>query len=106
MDHGQALELQAVERYLLGELSAEEAAEFESHFFACAECCADVESGVDFVRHAKVVLGEPSPAATKAKAKPETRKSNIGWWSALTDIRAWLQPSSYLPAVAALLFAA
>ncbi|HEX3877570.1 MAG TPA: zf-HC2 domain-containing protein [Bryobacteraceae bacterium] len=105
MDHGQALELQAAERYLLGELSTEEAAEFESHFFECTDCCVGVELGLDFVRHAKAVLAEPSPAPSRATHQPETRKSRIDWWSALTDVRAWLQPASYLPAAAAVLLA-
>ena len=42
--------MQAAERYLLGELSPDEAEEFEHHFFTCTECAIAVENGQEFIR--------------------------------------------------------
>ena len=42
MNHAEAVETQVVERYLLGELNDSETEEFEQHYFACADCAAEV----------------------------------------------------------------
>lgn len=38
VEHQSAVELRFAERYLLGELSPDETASFEAHFFDCALC--------------------------------------------------------------------
>jgi len=45
MDHNSAVHSQAVERYLLGEMSADERNQFEQHYFECAECARGVMDG-------------------------------------------------------------
>src|ERR1700761_7776981 len=106
MDHAEAIELAAVERYLLGELPADQAEEFECHFFECAVCAADVDGGLEFVEHAKVVLAEPSPIPAPVPApRPARPVKPKGWWQAVTDLHAWMQPASYLPVAAALALA-
>jgi anti-sigma factor RsiW len=44
MDHRQAIDSLAAERYILDEMTAEEREAFEAHFFSCAECAADVRA--------------------------------------------------------------
>jgi hypothetical protein len=58
MNHREAVEGQAAERYLLMELSPAEREEFEEHFFGCAACAAAVEAGVVFAANARAVLSE------------------------------------------------
>lgn len=45
MEHQEAVETLASERYLLGEMSDAERDAFEEHFFACVECAGDVKAG-------------------------------------------------------------
>lgn len=85
MDHTQATETQAAERYLLGELPAGEAEDFERHYFECADCAEAVEAGDDFIAHAKVVLAEHDrlPARDPSAERPKAglRERLRGWWS-------------------------
>jgi len=77
LDHRYALETQAAERYLLGELPAVDAEEFELHYFECAQCALAVESGEMFIAAARerFSTGEPAPALKSAlkSAKPPAR---------------------------------
>lgn len=65
MDHDIAVERGAAERYVLGELSDAEAAEFEAHFFDCRACARDVRDLAAFADGARVVFRqgatEPKP---------------------------------------------
>jgi hypothetical protein len=45
MEHQDAVETLASERYLLGEMSDAERDAFEEHFFSCVECADDVKAG-------------------------------------------------------------
>lgn len=72
MDHSNALATQAAERYLLGELPADEAEEFEIHYFECPQCALAVESGDQFI--AAVREGIPE-AAAQPVPKPQPRTS-------------------------------
>jgi hypothetical protein len=58
MDHQGAVETMAVERYLLGELGHAEREAFESHFFDCRACAAEVRETAAFVDNLKAVLRE------------------------------------------------
>jgi hypothetical protein len=53
MDHHQAIQRAAVERYLLDELRPPERDEFEEHFFDCQECAADLKTTAEFLDGAK-----------------------------------------------------
>jgi hypothetical protein len=79
MDHTKAVSDHSAERYLLGEMPAEEAEEFEHHYFECRECALAVESGQIFVANAREVLDDPEPAAER-NAPPETERRSI--WDA------------------------
>jgi Putative zinc-finger len=93
MDHQEALRLQAVEKYLLGELTTELREQFEEHYFDCPECATGLRSLGTFVTASRLVLKEEemppwvSPQAARAK-RP-------GWFN-------WLQPVISLPAIMAL----
>jgi hypothetical protein len=100
MDHGEALQMMAAERYLLDELTQEERDAFELHLFGCQECALDIRAGAAFIQEAKTQLTElepkvsASPSASPVPAKPEQKKKR---WSFL-----W-QPAFAMPAFAALL---
>jgi hypothetical protein len=46
MDHVQAVNTLAIERYLLEEMPQEERDAFEAHYFSCAECAEDARTAV------------------------------------------------------------
>lgn len=53
MNHQEATELAAVEKYLLDELSPAVRDAFEEHFFCCPECSADLRATAAFLEAAK-----------------------------------------------------
>jgi hypothetical protein len=61
----------ATEKYLLGELGADERAQFEEHFFECHECAEDVKAGATFLDGAREFLAKDAapeqPAAQQAR---------------------------------------
>jgi hypothetical protein len=61
VDHQSAVDRNLSERYILGELSAEEAAEFEEHFFDCPACSADIRHISRFVANLKVEIRDAIP---------------------------------------------
>jgi len=92
MDHNEAVRLQAVEKYVLGEFPPDLRDEYEEHFFDCAECAVDVKAVAAFADVSREVLrAEPEKLAEK-KAAP----AQGGWLS-------WFRPVIALPAFAALL---
>jgi Putative zinc-finger len=58
MDHNHAVESQAVERYLLGEMPPDERDLFEEHFFTCENCAEEVRAGASFRANSRSVLPE------------------------------------------------
>jgi hypothetical protein len=97
MNHDEAKRLKAAEKYLLGELSAELRDEYEDHYFGCAECALDVETGAVFIDNARDVLSSTSVAEIAAKRRPVR---SGGWWTALR----W--PAFAVPVLALLLLVA
>lgn len=93
MNHSEAVEQMATERYLLGEMTADERDAFEEHFFDCVDCALDVRTGAAFVEEAKTQLpGLQNASADAARREPKRRN----WF-------AWLTPSIAAPAFALLL---
>jgi hypothetical protein len=45
MEHAEAIETMAAERYVLGEMTPEDRDAFEEHFFDCAACATEVRDG-------------------------------------------------------------
>jgi len=97
MEHQEAIQLRAGERYLLGELSGELREQFEEHYFSCAECARDVEAGAAFMDGARQVLGTDSTTVSApARPKAESRR----WLELL------VRPAFAAPALAGLLILA
>jgi Putative zinc-finger len=90
MNHQDALQEMAVERYLLGELSGEALDRFEEHLFDCPLCVTDLRAGATFIEAAR------SELRTAAVAAP-VQEGAFGWLSWL------LRPSFLAPALAACL---
>lgn len=60
MDHSQASDLMASEKYLLDELAADEREAFEDHLFGCHECAMDVRAGSVFLAQSRLELARPA----------------------------------------------
>lgn len=60
MDHLQAVNTLAIERYLLEEMPREERESFEEHFFSCAECAEDARVAATMRDGAADGLARPS----------------------------------------------
>jgi len=99
MDHSHATEVQAAERYLLGELPAPEAEEFERHFFECADCAQAVAAGSQFIANAREVFAERIDEPRRERADAGQRIS------AGQRLRAWWSIPAWVPAAAALALA-
>jgi len=68
MNHSEALQTFAAEKYLLNELSGPERDQFEEHFFECQECAMDVRTAAAFIAQARTELRpapQDSPAAKR-----------------------------------------
>ena len=65
------------ERYLLGELTANERERFEEHYFSCAECANEVLAGAAFLDNSRELL----PHLDKPQKVPDPAKPRFGWFS-------------------------
>jgi hypothetical protein len=98
MDHSEAVQQMAAERYLLGELTLDAREAFEEHLFDCPECSLDLRAGAAFVKEAKTQLPKltgAAPALVPSRTRPLKVKRE--WWL------SWLQPAFAVPAFASLL---
>ena len=99
MDHGEAIEIMAAERYLLDELSPEQRDAFEQHMFGCADCALDIRAGAAFINEARSQLSKDAiaPAASPSTGSSTPLRKKKALWS-------WLwQPAFTVPVFAALL---
>lgn len=95
MNHKDANEEMAVERYLLGELTGTSRDRFEEHLFDCVECTADLKQGVLFL--------EASRADLKAREVVRSKDARVAPKKPLL-LTAWLlKPWILVPALAACL---
>lgn len=63
MDHAKARKMNAVERYILGDLPAADAEEFEQHFFGCVECSSDLHAAASLAENARSIFASGAPVA-------------------------------------------
>ncbi len=75
MEHQQATQLMAVEKYLLQELGPEVRDQFEEHFFDCQECATDLGATAAFMEAAK--KGISSASCPEARRLP--LRANWAW---------------------------
>ncbi|HEX3437167.1 MAG TPA: zf-HC2 domain-containing protein [Pseudacidobacterium sp.] len=93
MEHTEAVNQLAVEKYLLGEMSPEERDSFEEHFFTCEECATDLRATALFIAQAKKELARPAVVRETAE-EPKRR---------LFSFPAIFRPAFAVPAMAAML---
>jgi hypothetical protein len=91
MNHSDAVRLEAVDRYLLRQLSGPECEEFELHYFDCKLCAAELADAAVFEENAKAVL-----RADVAKVGSGAASGWRSWWSLL-----WPHQLQIAPALAA-----
>ena len=103
MDHVKALHERSAERYVLGEMSALEAEEFEHHYFECQECAVAVEDGQFLVANARAVLAADAEA-DRATSQPPRRIQRESFWDWL--LVSWNRPAFVFAAAAAVLLVA
>ncbi len=84
MDHSDAEQMKAAERYMLGDLTVSEVEEYERHFFDCPQCSEELRVLTIFQENARAVFREqdllPKPIIATV---PESAAS---WWS------GWFSP--------------
>ncbi len=84
MDHAQAIQTQAAEKYFLGEFSAAEQDEFAEHFFDCEECASDLRLTSLFMDTSKRVMA----SGLGEKPQPTVKRSSSAWQPAWYAIAA------------------
>jgi hypothetical protein len=98
MTHAEAAERQAVERYLLGELTDEERDDFEAHLFDCLTCTEDLKDAATFLDTSRdvfrgeksaVIAGEGASATGGTRARAPRRRW-LAWleWPAMQPLAA------------------
>jgi Putative zinc-finger len=92
MEHNDAVRLQAVEKYILGELPPTVRDEFEAHYFDCAVCSFNLRAGIAFATGTRQFFAEVQAPVPLQSSRPVAS----GWL-------AWLKPAIALPVFAALL---
>ncbi len=92
MEHREALQLMATEKYLLDELTPEMREQFEEHMFGCRECALDVRMTSAFIQHSKKALSTPAEELVAPRPRPE-KPQRLGW----------LRPAFAVPVFAILL---
>lgn len=95
MNHSEALQQMAAERYLLDELTPDAREAFEEHLFDCPECALDLRAGAAFVEAAKTQLPQLTGAPVPSHFREQKAKRE--WWL------FWLRPAFAAPAFASLL---
>lgn len=93
MDHAEAVQTKATERYLLNELDPDLRDQFEEHMFDCQECALDLRAAAMFVDQSKMALRE-QPVVLAPKSQTLVEKKS--WF-------AWFRPAFVVPVLAILL---
>jgi hypothetical protein len=98
MEHTEAVQLKAAERYVLGELTGDLRAQYEDHYFGCAECAESLKLAAMFAENTRAVLEAEAAAESLAAPVIAARKPASGGW-----FGAFLRPSFAVPVFALLL---
>jgi hypothetical protein len=89
MDHLDAEQIKAVERYMLGDLTVSEVEEFERHFFDCPQCSEELRALTVFQENARAVFAEQD--LTPVPVSVTVPQSAASWWSGFSPFshRQW-----------------
>jgi hypothetical protein len=99
MEHLQAIQLKAAERYVLGELPSDLREQYEEHFFGCAECAEELSLAAAFVENSRAAVGsEPVTPPVRLPVSATRERPAASSW-----LGAFLRPSFAVPVFAALL---
>jgi len=98
MEHERAVQNLAVECYLLGEMTAEEREDFESHYFECTVCADDLRAASHFIADAKEIFASDRVQPISTRTVVERRQPSR-WLG-------WLQPQLAAAAIAVLVVVA
>ena len=93
MEHIQAKDMNAAEKYVLGELAGELREQFEEHYFDCTECALDVQTAAAFVAASKEIFREQPENQLVTSGERGGKPSR---WA------GWLKPLIAIPAMAAI----
>ena len=77
MNHGEAIESHASDRYALGMLSAAETDAFEEHYFDCADCADDVRAGMSLLEGGRRLVAERAAPAVALDSHPRRRRFKV-----------------------------
>ena len=80
MDHAEATAANAVDRYLLGELSAAEADALEEHYFDCVDCAEELRVGMRFMNGGRGLAREAAAPETAKVVRIEERRPRRRAW--------------------------
>jgi hypothetical protein len=89
MQHNEAIERKAAERYVMRELPVELRDAYEEHFFDCAECAADIKAATIFAETSREIFADEG-----RRAAADMNKEYGSGWS------RWLRPAFALPVFA------
>jgi hypothetical protein len=91
MDHSEALQSQACEKYLLGELPPAQRDAYEEHYFSCPECASQLRCAAEFLGASReIFVASPIPRSSSEAV------ARTSWF-------AWFRPVYSAAALAALL---
>jgi hypothetical protein len=80
MQHEEASQTQAVERYLLGDMTLSEVEQFEEHLFDCPECADSVKTGAVFVDNTRAVFKQPAAERSSERVRQSLQWKPAPWW--------------------------
>lgn len=86
MEHDEVVQTMSTERYLLGELTAEDRDRFEEHLFSCAECAMDVRAASEFIAHSKIALSSQSADASAPASRARQTRPIFRFWPLLASV--------------------
>ena len=78
MNHQEAVQIEAVDKYLLNDMTPEIRDEFEEHFFDCQECSTDLRATAAFMDGARKEF-KSRPFGKAAAARPVESRSRAFW---------------------------
>jgi hypothetical protein len=81
MEHAEAVQTNATERYLLGELSAADTDAFEEHYFDCMTCAEDVRAGAQLLEGTRQLAREQRHEMAPVVSIAAHRARRLGWLS-------------------------